>query len=247
MRKYSYREVVDSYPKDHLESLWSKWVPRQLSFPIAFLLVNIGCSAWLASVISIVFALAACFFLCLPSSAMRWVGIVFLILWHTFDCVDGTIARVTKKASSMGEFIDAQSGYTVMAFVFFSVGMAAFNTRSIIFSDANKYFLIIIGAISSISNITARLINSKYAFCDLKKCYIKHLDYNVNEANERPTTTFAKIRVFADYHLGLVGVFIPLLILCQFVEVYDIVTIAYCLYSIAGFVFASAFYAIKSK
>ena len=245
--KYSYKQIIDSYPKDHMESLWSKWVPRQISFPVSYLLANLGCSAWIASVISIFFALGACVCISIPSVTMRWVGIILIILWHTFDCVDGTIARVTKKASSMGEFIDAQSGYTVMAFVFFAVGMAAFNTDSIVFSVDNKYWLIVIGSLSSIFNITARLINSKYAFCDLKKAYINGLAYNVNEANERPTSLFGKIRVFADYHIGLVGAFIPLLILCQFIGYYDLVTIFYCLYSFAGFLFASAYYAYISK
>jgi phosphatidylglycerophosphate synthase len=163
------------------------------------------------------------------------------------DCVDGTIARVTKKTSSMGEFIDAQSGYTVMAFIYFAVGMAAFNTDSCFLSAESKYWLIIIGALSSIFNITARLINSKYAFCDLKKAYINKAPFNVNEANEKPVSLFGKIRVFADYHLGLVGAFIPILVLCQFFGYYDIVTIGYCFYSFAGFLFASVYYAYKSK
>jgi len=247
MKKYSYSDVIESYPKDHMETLWTRFVTRPLSFPVAYFLVNIGCTAWLASVLSIIFALLSCFLLCMPSSVCRWIGIALLILWLVFDCVDGNIARVTKKTSSMGEFIDAQSGYTVMAFVYFAVGMAAFNTPSLIFPDDKKYFLIIIGSLSSIFNITARLINSKYSYCYLKKCYINNLEYNTNEANERPTSLIGKIRFFADYHLGLVGIFMPLLIVCQFANTYDFVSIIYCAYSLVGFVFASVYFAYKSK
>ena len=125
--KYSFKEVLDSYPKTHIESLWTKYLVRPLSFPIAYLLVNIGCSAWMASVLSIFVAIASCTLICIPNYVCHWVGISMIVLWQLLDCVDGTIARTTKKTSSLGEFIDAQSGYTIMAFIYFAVGMVAID------------------------------------------------------------------------------------------------------------------------
>lgn len=241
--KYSYQDVIKSYPKNHNESWWTRLFCRPLSFPVAYLLANMGMTAWWASVISIFFAILACILLCL-SAECRWLGILLSILWLIMDCVDGNIARVTKSYSAMGDFIDAQSGYTIMAFIFLANGVAAFNTTTI-FKDCS-YILIIVGAVSSLSNILARLLNSKYTYCELEH-KIKNgykpefVDY------DNPKNSFSKIRIWCDYNLGLVGALMPLMILSQVYNTYDLLTIAYCIYSVAGFIFASVYYAIKSK
>lgn len=244
--KYTFKDVVNSYPKTHTESVWTKLTVRPLSFPIAWILVNIGCSAWLASVLSIFVAVASCVCFCLPFLWSRIVGICLIVLWQILDCVDGTIARTTKKTSTMGEFIDAQSGYTIMAFIFFAVGVSAFYT-SVLIPEEYGFLLIIIGAVSSVSNTLARLINAKYNYCSTIKEFKTTGSIEVVSADEKPTSLFGKIRIFFDFHLGLVGIFVPLLVFAEIFNFYDIVTIGYCAYSLTGFLATSLLFAIKSK
>ena len=244
--KYSFKSIVQSYPKNHIESWWTRFTVRPLSFPIAWALANMGCTAWLASVFSILVALLSCIFFCIPFIWSRIVAISLVVLWQILDCVDGTIARTTKKTSSMGEFIDAQSGYTIMAFIFICVGFAGFYT-SVLVPEQYRYLIIFIGGISSISNITARLINSKFNYSALIHEYKNNGSINVPDANAKPTTLFSKIRVFLDFNLGLVGIFVPLLILAEIFHFYDILTCFYCIYSLIGFAASSLVFAYKAK
>lgn len=241
--KYTYQQVKDSYPKNHQESFFTRYVCRPLSFPISYLLVNLGCSAWLVSVFSIFVALLACLFLCMPNE-LRWIGIVGCILWLILDCVDGNIARVSKSYSAMGDFIDAQSGYTIMAFVFFANGIAAYHTTYLF--EGYKIWFIIIGSLSSISNILARLLNAKFSYCDLelkvrKEKEIKLISY------DNPEGGFARVRAWIDFNIGLVGLFIPFMIISQFFDIFDVLTLFYFAYSLLGFFVASAYYAWRAK
>jgi phosphatidylglycerophosphate synthase len=92
------------------------------------------------------------------------VGVVLINLWIVLDCCDGNIARVTKKSSYMGEFIDAVSGYVICAFNFLAIGLAAYNRSTLLFGEKNVW-LVVIGAVACISNLFARLIYQKYTNC----------------------------------------------------------------------------------
>lgn len=167
---YSWGEIVRSLPKkkNSKSSLWVKWIIRKLSFPFTFLFINLGFSAWGASVLSIFVALAGCAALCVDSALWRVVGVVLVELWLVMDCVDGNIARVKKTSSPMGGCIDAFSGYFITAFVFFSVGVAAcYSTR---FAEHTGLW-VAMGGLSSAFGLLARLIHQKYTYCvlELKK------------------------------------------------------------------------------
>ncbi len=164
---YSWGEIVRSLPKkkNSKSSLWVKWIIRKLSFPFTFLFINLGFSAWGASVLSIFVALAGCAALCIDSALWRVVGVVLVELWLVMDCVDGNIARVKKTSSPMGGCIDAFSGYFITAFVFFSVGVSAcYSTR---FTE-HAGLWVAMGGLSSAFGLLARLIHQKYTCCVLE-------------------------------------------------------------------------------
>ena len=164
---YSWGEIVRSLPKkkNSKSSLWVKWIIRKLSFPFTFLFINLGFSAWGASVLSIFVALAGCAVLCVDSALWRVVGVVLVEFWLVMDCVDGNIARVKKTSSPMGGCIDAFSGYFITAFVFFSVGVAAcYSTR---FAE-HAGLWVAMGGLSSAFGLLARLIHQKYTCCVLE-------------------------------------------------------------------------------
>lgn len=164
---YSWGEIVRSLPKkkNSKSSLWVKWIIRKLSFPFTFLFINLGFSAWSASVLSIFVALAGCTALCVDSALWRAVGVVLVELWLVMDCVDGNIARVKKTSSPMGGCIDAFSGYFITAFVFFSVGVAACHSTR--FTE-HAGLWVAMGGLSSAFGLLARLIHQKYTCCVLE-------------------------------------------------------------------------------
>jgi glycerol-3-phosphate cytidylyltransferase len=159
-------------------------------------------------------------------------------MWLVMDCVDGNIARVKKQSSKMGEFIDAFSGYYLCAFVYLSIGLAAFHSSKILLID--NYIFIILGAIASISDILARLIHSKY------------LNYTTSSTSLTPNATankksFSYIRLRIEKELGISGLFMPFLIVALIFNIFDIMLLFYLAFSMGGLFITSLYYALKSK
>ena len=115
---YTLKQITDSMPKNKssVSSFWVKLVARPLSYLFTFLLVNIKCSANFVSVLSAVVGLVGCIMLSINNFAAMLISVVMINMWIVLDCCDGNIARVTKKSSYMGEFVDAASGYVICAF-----------------------------------------------------------------------------------------------------------------------------------
>lgn len=164
---YSWGEIVRSLPKkkNSKSSLWVKWIIRKLSFPFTFLFINLGFSAWSASVLSIFVALAGCTALCVDSALWRALSASY---WWSFGSLwtawTATSPR-EKTSSPMGGCIDAFSGYFITAFVFFSVGVAACHSTR--FTE-HAGLWVAMGGLSSAFGLLARLIHQKYTCCVLE-------------------------------------------------------------------------------
>ena len=210
--KYTLKEIYESMPKNksRVSSFWVKLVARPLSYLFTYLLVNIGCSANFVSVLSGVVVFAGCILLAIDNIVCIAIGTILINLWIVLDCCDGNIARVTKKSSYMGEFVDAVSGYTVCAFNLLAIGIAAYN-RSWIFGEKNVVF-IIIGAIGCIANLFSRLVYQKYTnCCFVTECKVKGSatyvpeNYSHYDPNAKKGLTYYRLRI--DRQLGISGLF----------------------------------------
>ena len=235
---YSMKEIKSSLSneKKKEDSQLAIYVHRPISYPVTYLFVNMGITAWTASVISAFFAFAGCGLLCMNSYLVRWVGIALLNIWAILDCVDGNIARVTKTQSNKGAFMDAESGYVVYAFVYLAFGMAAYNTsRSYIFDNASLF--IFVGAIASISDILARLIHQKYL------SVVGVLDSSNGTSHSR----LGKLRKRVSTELGIAGFVLIGGIIAQIFNRYDILTLFYGLYCFTSMVIVIVTYSKKAK
>lgn len=242
MIKYSMRQIRESLPpkKNKGDSLWVQYIARYLSYPFTFIFINLGFSAWAVSVLSIVIAFMACFTFCINSDIARWTGVVLVHFWMIFDCVDGNIARVTKTTSPMGEFIDAQSGYIISAFCYFGLGVSAYYT-----TRYREYSIILLsfGCIASIANILSRLIHQKYTVSQMK-------EYNgedIVKKEEDRRFSFQNLRRRVGKEIGLSGMFMVLVILCQALKVYDYVIVFYFLFCTLSLLIVILRYSIKAK
>ena len=91
------------------DGFYSTFVVRKLSKPITRFAIRLGLSPNLITVISLLVGLgaAACFAL-----GYRWpvvIGAVLLQLSLIIDCVDGEVARATRKFSALGAWLDAST------------------------------------------------------------------------------------------------------------------------------------------
>lgn len=243
--KYSMREIKQSLSaeKNKDDSYWAQFVVRKISWPFTYILVNAGMSAWTASMLSIVIAVISCTLLCFDSEVLRWIGVIGIEMWLVMDAVDGNIARVRKTASPMGEFIDAESGYFMSAFVYFSLGMAAYFTSSFL-PEEWRFLWIVFGAVASISNILPRLIHQKYIAVVLN-ADMEQKDFMKKTERKKGALQFIRRRIGKE--LGLSGLFMPLLIFGQIFKIYDWICVFYLLFSFAALAGTTLMYSIKAK
>lgn len=226
MQYYSFKEITSSYTKEKRKrsSLWARCFSRPLSFPITWVFINIGLSANQVSILSMLEALVACAMIMLGGT-YTLIGVGLFVFWHVLDCVDGNIARVKKQSSYAGAFLDAASGYIAPAFVFLSVGTAAFHTTT--FSDYN-YWFIIMGGISSASDVLARMIYQRYLVTEFRVGLIG----KSGDIDQVRSSGIAHIADLIMKNMSYSCLYMPLLILSAIFNRFDLLTILYFLYTV---------------
>lgn len=246
--KYSLRQIIDSLPpkKNSRSSIWVRLVIRKLSFLVTFLFINGGITANATSVLSAVVAAIGGAFLCFDFWWCRIVGVIIINFWLVLDCVDGNIARCCKTSSYMGEFYDAIGGYSAIAFSMIGIGVAAYNTNSIL-PDNQAYWFIIIGSLGAILNIFSRLIYQRYTNA------VFTTNLKVGASNDMPENytedkkSFAYIRERFDKEFGISGLFMVLILIAPFINRFDVVCVLYSAYYIFAFCITFYMYCVKAK
>lgn len=237
--KYSMADIRASlsHEKKKEDAQFAIYIHRPLSYPITFLFVNIGISAWAASILSAIVAVVGCLMIACPTYSVRWIGIVLINFWAILDCVDGNVARVTKTQSNKGAFMDAESGYMMCAFVYLAFGMAAYHTTKGFLFEEN-YWFILLGALASISDLLARLIHQKY---------ISVVESKENKDSIIKKSFLGKIRKRISTEIGIAGFVLLGGILAQIFNLYDVLVTFYAVFCFATLLFAIAIYSKKAK
>lgn len=246
MKHYSFKEIVQSLPKkkNSKSSWWVKLVIRKLSFIFTYIFINLGCSPWGASMISVFVALLGAVMLSIDSTVCRIIGVIMIEFWLVLDCVDGNIARVKKQSSEMGEFIDALSGYYVTGFVYAAIGVAAYYTTRF---TAYQLVFIILGAASSIAGLLCRIIHQKYTYTILvlERGDNKKKRLPEDEVDNKKSVQYLRSRI--DKEISISGLFMPFLIFAMIFNIFDIMTVFYFVFQFLGLIVVTGFYSIKAK
>ena len=247
-KKVTYRTLKETFPeeKKSVESLYGRIIPvRKISYWFTIPLLKMNISAFTASIISMIIAIAACILIALPNSVARVVGIILVPIWHIFDCVDGNIARFTKTASDFGSAVDAICGYFVDAYLPLSLGVAAYNI-GIDYLGLPLHIYIIFGGIASVSFTLMRLIHQKYAFeaLSVEVKTGKHFDKGDNQYT---LTGFHKLRKMLQVNCSVVGIPMFALWLCPVFNLYHLLAVYYCAFYLASLVVCVPFYLKKCK
>lgn len=239
--KYSMRDVTKSYTPEKRKktSIWARIFSRPLSFVVTYVLINLGFTANIVSIISIFEALLACAFLIVGGKLLPW-GVALFLLWDVLDCTDGNIARVKGSASLVGEYMDAISGYTAPAFIYLSVGVAAYHT-TYLFADY-AYWFIILGAIASISDILSRIIYQKYVVTEYRLGMIQ----SQGNIDEERASGLKHIADLIMKNLTYSCLFMPLLVIAYFTRLFDVLIIFYTVYCIGVLICTFVFFIKKA-
>jgi hypothetical protein len=100
---------------------------RPLSFPISWVFINLGISANMTTLASIVLALIGCGFLATGNYSLAIIGGILVNSFPLLDCVDGNIARAqNKRSSSQGKLFDQIADPFVYTFVYPCIGLGLY-------------------------------------------------------------------------------------------------------------------------
>ncbi len=239
--KYSFKDILDSLPvkKNSNSSWWVKLWVRKVSFLFTYLFINLGVSPNGVSVLSIFVALFSFVCFTVPGTGALVIAIIGINLWLVLDCVDGNIARCRKQKTIYGEFVDDIGGYYVVAFVYLAISIRAYNDGGILLDGT--HWIIIVGAVSCISDILARLINKDYGNFSMKRSDYIATDY-MNESKK----SISYIRRRVGKEIGISGAFMPLMIVCGLLGAYDLMTLFYCAFNVFALFSTTVIYIYKA-
>lgn len=212
-------EIKAGYPleKQKSDTLWVKNIIRRLSFYITWILVRLNISAWQVSVFSISMPIVALIF---------WIRLepitaaVLLNVWLLLDCVDGNIARLEGESKG-GPFIDASSGYMMVGTYALGLGLYLDLVGNSFYMISSPWFTVI-GAVSSILNLMARLYHQKF------------LNVMNNTLNNSANNTVGFLRLM-ERNIGIGGFLTPITFLCVIMNKVHILLLIYLLYSASLF------------
>lgn len=247
--KYTYKQILDSLPakKNSNSSWWVKLWVRRASFLFTFIFINLGFSPNGVSILSIFITILACAFFMIPFKWAVIAAIVLINFWLILDCVDGNIARCRKIKTVYGEFVDDIGGYFTVAFVYLSIGVTAYNFGGILFGEKNMW-MIILGGISSVCDILARLIHKDYEhFTDKTLTEEERKEKNSHESYEvTDKKSLSYIRRRVGKEIGISGLFMLLTIVCVIFNAYDLMTLFYFMFNGAALLATTVLFIYKA-
>jgi phosphatidylglycerophosphate synthase len=223
------RDIIRSLPsaKRQSDTLWAKILIRPLSYLVAWGALRLGMTAYQVSLLSILFPVLA---LGLWLTQHPLTAIILLNIWLLLDCTDGNLARVLGP-KTYGDFVDAASGYVMLALVFLGVGLYLdlFATGALFTAPWFTFF----GALTSLFSLTSRIFFQKF----------QNTNYRMGAPVDTPSKQgFVKM---TDRNLGIGGFLTPSLFLAYFFNGLEWWLFFYCFYN--GIVFLYTTYRLLWK
>lgn len=214
------------------DPLWCRYFFRPLSFPIGWLVYKIGIKANHVSLISIFLALLSSLIMVFGSMNSMLPASLLMLLVALSDCIDGNIARARGETGPGGEWMDALSGYTVYALLPLALGIHVSLHRT---DDLLPGLWIIVGAVTSISNLFLRLIYQKFFNSMLVAPSKENLKIN--------RTLFSRF----SSEMGLVGWMMPALLAASITNMLFIYLVFYCFFYVTSAVLVTIILILKVR
>jgi len=154
------QDIRASLPKAKRKAdpFWVNYVLRPLSTPLAWFFIKIGLKANHVTYLSIIVSVMGGILLLSGNYFVAITGALLFNLFAVLDCVDGNIARATKKFSAYGEWVDALGGYITYTVVLLFSGLAIGNQATLFF----EFDYILLASLAVIANLLMRVIYQNF-------------------------------------------------------------------------------------
>jgi len=194
---YSMKDIISSLPPEKKEEdgLWTRFVLRPLSFPVAWAALRLKFSPMAVSYFSALLSIAGGILFSWPGYVQAAIGAALFNVFSVLDCVDGNMARTSGKASLWGGWADAVMGFITYTSVFFASGLY-------LYWKTGCWLVLLVSGLTSSANLLTRTAYQIYK--------------NIVGESAHGSVSFE--RKLAD-NVGITGFLMPLLLvfhLCNF-------------------------------
>ena len=130
--KYTAQYFRENLPewKRRKDPVMVKILIRPLSFYGSAFCANHGITPNTVSIFSSFIAILACSMFLFARYEFNIAGALLIFFWHILDCIDGNLARCVKP-QPFGEFVDAESSYTLVGFLGVCIGISVYYTNGV--------------------------------------------------------------------------------------------------------------------
>ena len=183
---------------------------RPVSFYLTWPFLNLGISANIVSILSILLAILGMVIAVFVNNVGGYyIAVSVFIFWNFFDCIDGNIARFTNMSTTNGVLWDALGGYFALSLYFITIGVVGYKIEGC-------YLYIIAGSLTSLYALISRLIMHKYMLL------------NKEENSEfQNSGNFNKLFYIAFQFTSIDGFMIPLALFFLYISLFNVYIIAY--------------------
>lgn len=215
MADASVGELKDAFPDEKTDAIWTRFILRPLSFPLALLFFRLGFSANQVTYLSIGTVFAGASLFVLDSYLLAVAGSLLFNVFALLDCVDGNIARITKSANPYGAWVDALGGYLAYTLLFLSVGVFVEETYETFWLFQSVDF-VLVGAISATANLLMRIQHQKFE--------------NVRGSTSNNSSSSDSLQKQVSRNVGITGFLMPAVFVAAVVSVLNLLLIGYALF-----------------
>jgi phosphatidylglycerophosphate synthase len=209
-------DIRDSFPDDKSDALWTRFVLRPLSFPLAWLFIKLGLSANQVTYISIICTLTGTGLFLSGLDSLAVAAAVLFNVFALLDCVDGNIARTRTEGNPYGQWIDALGGYISYTAVFISTGVFVEMGSGLL--DLGRVDFVFVGAVAATTNLLMRIQHQKFD------------NIRTESADDAEGQQSKSIKKEISRNAGITGFLMPLVFLGTFFSALDIVLLAYAVF-----------------
>lgn len=211
-------------------SLWMRHVLRPVSYYVAAFFKKIGVGANAVTYISMAVVMYSFIFFIMGTRTSAIIGALLVNLWMLLDCTDGNLARANPKKSPYGDFVDAMGGYTMNAFVFLGIGVAAEHEMTALRSHFPCGFFAMCGGLASVNSLLCRLMYQKIVATEY--------EFRIT-ASPQSNKPAGVIKQF-DKNVNMSGFFLPALFIATLAGLLQPFIMLYTLYFIIGLIYIYA-------
>lgn len=222
------KTMTESKKKGAKYDVFAFYVGRPISYVLTVPFIELKIKPNIISLLSLFPSILGFFFLGFGNTLiLRLIGGFLFLLWNFMDGVDGNAARYLEQPSKMGRLWDATSGYVAMMLMFFSMGIACFNSphNQVLpfLGDIPDYYYIVMGGMTSVLELFYRLVMHKKMLL-----YGEEAGEGLNDKN-----TYSLPKIIALNVISTAGLLQVFMLICIYTNCIRLFVFIYCVIQVA--------------